>query len=158
MKLFRIATLALLCAIVGLTGTLAGCKTVGAIKPPSPAQIAQTVCPVVQLDLAALQGGLAALTADPRAVTLAGKIAFIRPAVDAKCVAAETVTSADLQSFAQLAIPTMADVVAYLPLTPAQKTKYTNDLKLAQVALGVAGLVEQQIQAAQAAQSTSPKS
>lgn len=149
MKSFHSATLALLCIIVGLTVTLAGCHTVGT-KAPSPAQIAQQVCPFVELDLNILQTDLSTLTADSKAVELAAKIVKIRPIVVQKCTDASLITTADLQGFAQFALPTMAQAVAYLPLTTAQKTKLTNDLMLVQVALGVIGIVEEQIKASQA--------
>jgi hypothetical protein len=151
---------------VAITITLAlvtGCATQG-VKPLSPAQVAQVACPQVKLVNAQLTSLNTALLASPATASFAAKanatIATLQPTVDAVCAAGATVTAPNLQALAQQALPALATIVSTLPIPPAQEAQIQAGLIAAQIAFSAAGIVVQQVKAAQApapASSAAPK-
>jgi len=143
-----IAALVVACMLV-----LAGCATDGA-KQLSPAQIAAIACPQVNLVNSQLTVINTAMLASPATAPFAKKasaeLIAIQPTVAAVCAAGATVTATNLQALAQQALPALGTVVGSLPITPAQQAQAQAALVVAETALGLAGVVEQQIQAAKA--------
>ncbi len=144
-------TLLIICTIMLLSSLLVACSTTGGASAATPAQIAGAVCPVVQADLATYQSIFAAQTDVASSAKISADLAKAEPIVAALCANGATVSTASVQAFAQTALPALADTVNYLPLTPAQKAKVVQDLTIAELAVGVAGVVEAQVQAAPAA-------
>lgn len=133
-------------ALVVLVGVLAGCATTSS-QALSPEQIAASVCPPIQADLVSFQAVFASDITDPNAAKISADIAKAEPVVNALCTAGATVSASSVQAFATTALPALADVVNYLPLSPPQKAAVVTDLTVAELAVGVVGVVEQQIQA-----------
>lgn len=152
MKMFRSIAMALAFALIGLC---AGCVTQQA-KPLSPAQVAAIACPQINLVGQQLTVFNAVLVANPATKALGDKanadLAKIKPKVDAVCAAGATVTATNVQALAQQALPAFGAVVGYLPLPPVQQAQIQGALVLAETAVGVVGVVESQIKAAQTTQ------
>ena len=138
-----------LCVLLmaSLTMLLAACASLGGSSAPTPTQVAAAVCPVVQQDIATYEAIFAADTTDANAAKISADLAKAAPVVSALCAATATVSTASVQAFASTALPALADLVNYLPLTAAEKTKIVQDLTIAELAVGVAGVVEAQVQA-----------
>lgn len=127
--------------LIASIGMLYGCTTIGA-QTVTPQQIATNICPVAKTDLQVFQTTFANDAGDKNAQTIAKDIGKAEPAYDALCADLSNVSTANLNAFAQTGLPALADLVNYLPLTAAQKTKISNDFLLAETALGLAGVVE----------------
>ncbi|HXS04826.1 MAG TPA: hypothetical protein VN731_10140 [Rhodanobacter sp.] len=147
-------TKTLLLALIALALTcVSGCTTTGGQKL-SPAQIAAIACPQVNLVNSQLTVINAAMLASPATASFAQKanaeLVAIQPTVAAVCAAGANVTATNLQALAQQALPALGTIVGTLPITPAQQAQAQAGLVVAETALGLAGVVEQQIQAAKA--------
>jgi predicted small lipoprotein YifL len=133
---------------------LAACATTGP-QPLTPAQIAAIACPQINLAVTQLTAFNAVAAADPATKAFATKanadLIVAQPTIAAVCAAGATVTATNLQALAQQALPALGTVVGSLPLPPAQQAQVQGALVLAETAMGLAGVVEQQIQAAKAA-------
>lgn len=133
---------------------LAACATTGP-QPLSPAQVAAIACPQINLAVSQLTAFNTVLIADPATAKFGAKanadLAVAQPAITAVCAAGATVTATNLQALAQQALPALGTVVGSLPLPPTQQAQVQGALVLAETAMGLAGVVEQQIQAAKAA-------
>jgi len=163
MKILKGLAAALVVILIGLgmCASLTGCGAKA--QPLSPAQIAAVACP--QLDLVHTQLTVlnTALEADPATAAIGAKgaaqLAAIQPIVSAVCkgaLASPTVDASSIATFVQTGLPALATLVGSLPLPPAQEAQAQAALVLAETAVGVAGLVEQQIKAAQAAPAAVP--
>lgn len=133
---------------------LAACATSGT-QPLSPAQIASVACPQINLAVTQLTAFNTVAEANPATKALATKanadLATLQPTIAAVCAAGATVTATNVQALAQQALPALGTVVGSLPLPPAQQAQVQGALVLAETAMGLVGVVEQQIQAAKAA-------
>lgn len=133
---------------------MAGCAG-NAPKPLSPQQIAAIACPQINLAVTQLTAFNAVAEANPSTKAFATKantdLIAAQPTIAAVCAAGATVTATNLQALAQQALPALGTIVGTLPLPPAQQAQVQGALVLAETAMGLAGVVEQQIQAAKAA-------
>jgi hypothetical protein len=132
---------------------LAACATTGP-QPLSPAQVAAVACPQINLAVSQLTAFNAVLAANPATASFGTKantdLAAAQPAIAAVCAAGATVTATNLQALAQQALPALGTIVGSLPLPAPQEAQVQGALVLAETAMGLAGVVEQQIQAAKA--------
>lgn len=128
------------------------------VKPMSPAQVAAIVCPQLNLAHTQLVALNTAMQANP-STSIAGanaakQLAAIHPIVTAVCngsAAAAGVDASSLAALVQTGLPALSNLAATLPLTPAQLAQVQTGLAAAQIAAGLVGVVQQQVQAAQAA-------
>jgi hypothetical protein len=126
--------------------------TQGAAASLTPAQVIQIACPPIQAAIVQFEGLDATLGLTNPAAAKAGKLLTkIAPDVAAACTVGSTVTALTVQNFAANVLPAISQAAGALPLTPAQLQAVQGGLLAAQVALGVANVVEAQIAAAQAA-------
>ena len=146
----RYALLLTVCLTMLVGSLLVACSTTGGTTAATPAQVAAAVCPVVQADLATYQALFAAQTDVASSAKISADLAKAQPIVAALCTNGATVSTASIQAFAQTALPALADTINYLPLTAAQKAKVVQDLTIAEVAVGVAGVVAAQLHPATA--------
>jgi hypothetical protein len=107
----------LLAAGVALSIALAACSSV---PQQTPAQIAATVCPGVQSELALLSAS--GVFTGGAAATLANQI---QPDVAAVCASGATVTSVNLQTLVNAALPVVVAAVNVSSLTDQQKLEAT---------------------------------
>ena len=154
---------ALAAVLIACAFGLSACATNQA-QPIQPAQIAAVACPQLNLVHAQLAALNTALEADPKTADLGKKataqLAAIQPIVAGVCngvVAAPKVDFSNIQALAQTGFPALATLAASLPLTPAQQAQVQAALAVAETAAGVVGVLQQQIQAAQPASSSSAK-
>jgi len=144
-------------AIFAVGAILTGCAG-NAPKPLAPAQIAAIACPQLNLVHTQLVAFNAALEADP-STAATGKQAqaqldAIHPIVQSVCngaSAAPTVNLSSIQALITTGLPALGHLAGTLPLPPAQQAQVQAALVVAETAAGVAGVVEQQIKAAQSA-------
>jgi len=151
----RMSLLVALAAMVSLA-LIAGCG----VKPQqlNAQQIAAIACPQLNLVHTQLVAFNAALEADP-ATAATGKQAqaqldAVHPIVAAVCNGAQAAPSVDLSSIQAListGLPALGHLAGSLPLPPAQQAQVQAALVVAETAVGVVGVVEEQIKAAQAA-------
>lgn len=153
MKIARIFVAAVAVALIGLC---AGCGVKP--QPLTPAQIAAIACPQLDLVHTELTAFNAALEADPATAAIGTKadaqLAVAHAVVTKVCngaAAAPTVDASSIQSLIQTGLPALGYLAGSLPLPSADQAKVKAALVLAETAVGVAGVVEQQIQAAKAA-------
>lgn len=111
MKKLLIAATAAICVLVS------GCANV---PKQTPAQIAATVCPGVQSELALLSAS--GVFTGGAAATLANQI---QPDVAAVCASGATVTSANLQTLVNATLPVVVAAVNVSSLTDQQKLEAT---------------------------------
>lgn len=140
--------------VVALAVFVSACSS-SAVKPLSPAQIAAVACPQINLVVAQLTAFNTVAEANPATKAFAAKanadLATLQPTVAAVCAAGATVTATNVQALAQQALPALGTIVGTLPLPAAQQAQVQGALVLAETAMGLVGVVEQQIQAAKAA-------
>lgn len=157
MKLIR-----LMVAVAAMTALalLSGCGVKP--QPINPAQIAAVACPQLNLVHSQLVALNAALEADP-ATAAAGKQAqaqldAVHPIVTAVCngaQAAPAVSLASLQALVTTGLPALGHLAGTLPLPPAQQAQVQAALVVAETAVGIVGVVQQQVSAAQPASAAS---
>lgn len=156
-KCYTLAMTLLLCAGLAMIGLLSGCATTGTQTAADLQAQAAIACPLIQNALAqgsAIAGAAAATS--PVYARLQTDIGKAQPAVTAVCAANASINATNLQTLAQTGLPAVADLIGLLNLPPAQSAKIQTDLVTAEVALNLAGVVESQIQAAQAAKTSAP--
>lgn len=150
MKLARTLAAALVVAFIGLC---AGCTS--GVKPVPVSQIASGVCANLGAAHDQLVAINAALSINPTTSALGAKatkdLAALQPAVNTLCAEAATITATQLNAAVAQLLPAFASIVATLPIPPAQQAQVQGALALAEGAVGLAGVVEAQIKAAQAA-------
>jgi hypothetical protein len=133
---------------------LAACATTSP-QPLSPAQIASVACPQINLAVTQLTAFNTVAEANPATKAFASKanadLAKLQPTIAAVCAAGATVTATNVQALAQQALPALGTIVGSLPLPAAQQAQVQGALVLAETAMGLVGVVEQQIQTAKAA-------
>ena len=95
-------------------GLMAACVTTAGIQP-SPAQIAEQVCPSVQVVIADLQ--LPAVL-DPVA---AAKLAIAQPIIARVCASAESATAPGLRSLQANTVPQLIEIVGNSGMAQAKK-------------------------------------
>jgi hypothetical protein len=139
--------------VVAVVMLCAGCTT--GVKPMSVAQQLNIVCSnfgLVNTQLAAFN---AVLVANPGTKALGDKatadLAAAQKPIQTLCASGQAITSTQLQTALAQALPAVAAVVATLPLPPAQQASVQGALVLAETTVGLAGIVEAQIQAAKTA-------
>lgn len=155
----RMSLLVALAAMVSLA-LLSGCGVKP--QPINPAQVASIACPQLNLVHTQLVALNTALEADP-ATAAVGKQAqaqldAIHPIVTAVCngaQAAPAVSLASLQALITTGLPALGHLASTLPLPPAQQAQVQAALVVAETAVGIVGVVKQQIQAAQPAAAAS---
>ena len=159
MKFLKALAVGLVVALisVGIAASLSGCAS-QAPKPLSPAQIAAVACPQLNLVHTQLVAFNAALKADLKTAAIGAKadaqLAAVQPVVAAVCngaAAAPNVDTSSIQALVQTGLPALAYLAGSLPIPPAQQAQVQAALVVAETAAGVAGVVEQQIKAAQSA-------
>jgi hypothetical protein len=134
----------LLCAVF-ITGCAANQP-----KPLTPAQIMAVACP--QIESAMLQFEVIdASLATPAGLKAQKLLVQAQPIVHSACAAGATVSADSIQAFAQTVLPALGQVAGTLPLPPQQLAQVQAGLVVAEIAVGAVGVVEQQIQSAQAA-------
>ena len=153
MKIARTFVMAFAVALIGLC---AGCGVKP--QPLTPAQIATIACP--QLDLVHTQLAVlnAALKADPATADIGAKadaqLAIAHAVVTKVCngaAAAPAVDASSIQALIHTGLPALGYLAGSLPLPPSQQAQVQAALVVAETAVGVAGVVEQQIKASHAA-------
>ena len=152
MKLLRLmVAFAAMTALVLLSGC--GVKP----RPINPAQIAAVACPQLNLVHTQLVAFNAALEADPKTATAGqqaqAQLDAIHPIVTAVCngaASAPAVDASNIQALISTGLPALGHLAGSLPLPPAQQAQVQAALVVAETAVGVVGVVEQQIRAAQA--------
>lgn len=151
MKFARSLVMAMAVALIGLC---AGCAP--NVKPVSVAQALSVVCPQLSLVNTQLTAFNAVLIANPSTKAIATKanaeLAALQPAVNALCAAGATITSTQLNTELAQLLPALGAIVGTIPLPPATQAQIQGALVLAEGAVGLVGVVEAQIKAAQAAQ------
>lgn len=149
----RISLLVAVAAMFSLA-LIAGCG----VKPQqlNPQQIAAIACPQLNLVHTQLTALNTALEADPKTAATGqqaqAQLDAIHPIVTAVCngaAAAPAVDASSIQALITTGLPALGHLAASLPLPPAQQAQVQAALVVAETAAGVAGVVEQQIQAAQ---------
>lgn len=157
----RMSLLVALAAMVSLA-LIVGCAG-NAPKPLTPQQIAAIACPQINLVHTQLVAFNAALAADPATAAVGTKasaqLAAVQPVVSALCngaAAAPAVDASSIQALIQSGLPALGYIAGSLPLPPAQQAQVQTALVVAETAAGVAGVVEQQIKAGQAASAGKP--
>ena len=156
-KCYTFAMTLLLCAGLAMIGLLSGCATTGTQTAADLQAQAAIACPLIQNALtqgSAIAGDAAATS--PLYARLQTDIGKAQPTVAAVCAANASINATNLQTLAQTGLPAVADLIGLLNLPAAQATKIQTDLVTAEVALNLAGVVESQIQAAQAAKTAAP--
>ena len=146
-----------LAAAIALVMLCAGCATSGP-KPLNPGQIAAIACPQLNLVHSQFVALNTALEANPATAATGAKaaasLAAVQPIVAAVCNGASampTVDASSIQALIQTGLPALSTLAGSLPLTPVQQAQVQAALVVAETAAGVAGVVEQQIKAAQSA-------
>jgi hypothetical protein len=131
---------------------LSGCSQ--GVKPVPVSQALAVVCPQLSLVNSQLAVFNAVLIANPATKVLGTKanadLAAAQAPVTALCTAGAAVTSTQLTTALEQALPALGTIVGTLPLPPAQEAQIQGALVLAEGAVGLAGVVEQQIAAAKA--------
>lgn len=151
MKLARSLVMAMVVALIGLC---AGCAS-NAPKPLSPSQIAAVACPPAEAALAqfvVLAGTLKAT--DPLYAKVQSDLVKAQPVVEALCAKGSTISLDSVQAFAQTALPALGEILVGLPIPPAQQAQIQAGLVVAEIAVGAVGAIEQQVEAAKAAPSS----
>ena len=113
-------------AAIASIAIVAACTTPSG-QQETPAQIAAQVCPPTQAALTSLQ----ALNGLPEGATK--DLATVAPIVNAVCSASATVTTVNLQSLAQNALPTIITIVKASPLSSDDQNKIILDVTAAQI-------------------------
>lgn len=148
--LVAVAAMVLLALITGCAGNQA--------KPLPPAQVIAIACPPIQAAITQFVALDATLPTVPEAQKAGVALAQVQPVIAAACTAGATVDASTVQAFAQTVLPALGQVAGSLPLPPAQLAQVQAGLVAAEIAVGAAGVVEQQIRAAQAAPASAASS
>jgi hypothetical protein len=130
---------------------------VGSAQNLSVQQIVKIACPPMQAasqQFAAIAGTMA-LT-NPSYAKVQRDLLKSQPVIAAVCAANATLSFANLQNLAATALPALADIAGTVNLAPAQMQAVQAGLLAAQVALGVADVVEANIAAAKDGQQAPP--
>ncbi|MFZ0872165.1 MAG: hypothetical protein WAM90_15750 [Rhodanobacter sp.] len=136
---------------------IAACATT-APQSLSPAQVISIACPPIQAAITQFEAIDATLPGVPAAVKAEADLQKLQPVVTAACASGATVSTASVQAFAQSVLPVLGQIAGSLPLPPAQLAQVQAGLVAAEIAVGAAGVVEQQIQAAKTAAVATPAS
>lgn len=145
--------LMLLCA-AGIA-LLAGCSTTGTAPQLTPAQIVAIACPPVEQAITAYQTLTASMPTNAQAVKANAILTIAQPIVTSTCTAGASVSTANVQAFAETVLPALGTIAGTLPLPPATLAGIQGGLIAAEIAVGAAGVVEANIKAAQAASAAS---
>ena len=155
----RMSLLVAVAAMVSLA-LLSGCGVKP--RPINPAQVAALACPQLNLVHSQLVALNVALEADPSTAAVGkqaqAQLGAIHPIVTAVCngaQAAPTVNLSSLQALVTTGLPALGHLAGSLPFPPAQQAQVQAALVVAETAVGVVGVVQQQIQAAQPASAAS---
>ena len=155
----RMSLLVAVAAMVSLA-LLSGCGVKP--QPINPEQVASIACPQLNLVHTQLVALNAALEADPATAAMGkqaqAQLDAVHPIVAAVCngaAAAPAVSLASLQALVTTGLPALGHLAGTLPLPPAQQAQVQAALVVAETAVGVVGVVQQQIQAAQPASAAS---
>lgn len=142
-------------ALVACVSLFAACTTSSGQKL-SPAQVAAIACPPIQAANAQFHVLVAASPNDAKLQAAGAKLATIEPVVAAACNAASTVTATEVQELATQVLPALSQVAGSLNLPADKLAQIQAGLVAAQIAVGVVGVVEANIKAAQTAPSPAP--
>jgi hypothetical protein len=93
----------------------------------------------------------------PAAVQAEAILKEAQPPLTAACTAGATVTLANVQDLATKVLPAVATVMATIPVPPATQAAIQAGLVAAEIAVGAAGVIEQQV-ATQKAVAAAPAS
>ncbi len=147
--------LMLICGLVTAMVLMTGCATSSGSQPTSVAQQLSVVCAQFSVINPQLEAFNAVLVAEPATnavgVKATADLAAAQKPIAALCAAGSTVTSTQLLTAVQQALPAFAIVVTEIPLPPAQQTQIQGALVLVEGAVGLAGVAEQQIAASKTA-------
>jgi hypothetical protein len=134
--------------------SFAACANFGAgqLTPP---QIAQLACPAITSANAQLVALTDALPETPIAEKANDVLTDIQKPIVAACAASTTITSTQIQGLAQQVLPAIGSVLITIPLDPSTQAAIQGGLVAAEVLVGAAGVIEQQIAAAKAAKAAS---
>jgi hypothetical protein len=156
MKRFKLLmTSAMLMVLLSAAMLTQGCSTGPGTQTAADlqAQIA-IVCPIFQTTLSQVSVIAGAASASsPVYARIQTDLAKAQPVIAQACAANAQINATTIQSLAQTALPAISDLVGSLNLPASQVTQIQTSLVTAEVALNIAGVVESQIQAAQAAKS-----
>jgi hypothetical protein len=139
--------------VIGGAMLLAACTTTGG-QQLSPSQVATIACPPIQAANAQFIALAAANPTDAKLAAVGAKLQSIAPVVAAACTAASTVTSTDIQNLATQVLPALSQIAGSLNLPADKLANIQAGLVAAEIAVGVVGVVEQNIKSAQAATPT----
>jgi hypothetical protein len=143
-----IVALAISVAMIG------GCATQGAGQL-TPTQVAQLACPAIQSANGQLIALTDALPESPIAEKANDILTDLQKPLVAACAATGTITATEIQGLAQQVLPAIGSVLITIPLPPSTQAAIQGGLVAAEVLVGAAGVIEQQITAAKAAQAAS---
>ena len=138
-------------ALIATVALFSGCATTGG-QSTSVAQGLSVVCAQLNVVNPQLEAFNAVLVADPATnkigVKATADLAAAQKPLAALCAAGATVTSTQLLTAVQQALPAFALVIAEVPLPTTTQASVQGGLVLLEGAVGLVGVVESQIAAA----------
>ncbi|GGA00358.1 hypothetical protein [Dyella caseinilytica] len=151
MKILKSLSLALVVGLIGLgIGSLDGCATLQADQSK-----AELVCSNLSSVNATFTAFNNVLIAEPATKVIGTKaaadLAAAQAPIQALCANVGIVTDTQITGALQQVLPAIAAIVATLPLPAATQASIQGGLVAAEGVVGLAGLFESQLQAAQAA-------
>jgi hypothetical protein len=141
---------------VGLLALLVACSTT-APQQLTPQQIIAIACPPIQGAVTQFIALDATMSTLPAAVQAEAILKEAQPPLAAACTAGATVTMANVQDLATKVLPAVGTVMATIPVPPATQAAIQAGLVAAEIAVGAAGVIEQQV-ATQKAAAAAPAS
>jgi hypothetical protein len=150
----RIATL----VILGFAALLGACASTGGTQQLTPQQIVAIACPPIQMAVTQFQTLAATMPADPNYAKAGDILKQAQAPLAAACTAGATVTVANIQDLATKVLPAVGTVMTTIPIPPQTQAEVQAGLMAAEIAVGAAGVIEQQLAAAKAAQAAAPAS
>jgi len=147
--------LMLLAAGIVASIAFAGCASTSSQPQLTPAQIIAIACPPIEAAVTQFITLDATMPTVPAAIASEALLNEVKAPVAAACTAGATISTTNVQAFATTVLPVLGTVAGTLPLPPTTMAEVQAGLVAAEIAVGAAGVVEQQIAAAQAANAAS---
>lgn len=130
---------------------LAGCSTAPGTAQLTPQQIIAIACPPIQGAVTQFIALDATMPTLPAAVQAEAILKEVQPPLAAACTSGATVTIANVQDLATKVLPAIGTVLITIPMPPATQAAIQAGLVGAEIAVGAAGVIEQQVAAQKAA-------
>lgn len=143
----RIATL----VILGFAALLGACASTGTPQQMTPQQIIAIACPPIQGAVTQFIALDATMPTLPAAVQAEAILKEAQGPLAAACTSGATITVANVQDLATKVLPAVGTVLVTIPMPPATQAAIQAGLVAAEIAVGAAGVIEQQVAASKAA-------